>query len=217
MRTAFDSELRRLQAEILKMGSMAETAIAQAVTSLKNQDEELATKVIATDDEVDDMEMAIENLCLRLIALQHPVATDLRVVAAVLKICTDIERLVDLATNIAEITLKIGRVPLIKPLEDIPRMADAAQSMVRDSLDTFVSRDEGMAKEVCLRDEEVDQIYAELHDELMDFITSSQDPIQVEQAANLLFVARQLERIADHATNIGERVIYMVTGRRESY
>lgn len=217
MRSSFDNALTLLRTEMLKMSSMAEAAIARAVLSLKEQDVQLAEQVIAMDDEVDDMELSIEDTCLKLITLQHPVAGDLRIIISVLKICTDIERLADLATNIAEVTLRIGDSPLIKPLEDIPKMADAVQLMVRESLEAFVSRDECKAREVCLSDDAVDRMYSDLHDELMGYMTSSHDPRCVEQAANLLFVARQLERIADHATNIGDRVIYMVTGKRDSY
>lgn len=214
MRAAFENDLRRLQTEILKMGSMAETAIAHAILSLQTQDGKLAASVITGDDEVDRMELGIEELCVKLIALQQPLAGDLRVITGMLKICTDIERLADLATNVAEVALRIGKAPLIKPLEDIPEMANIAQSMVRDGLNALVARDAAAARAVCLRDDEVDQMYSQLHAELMEFICSSLSSKDVEQAVDLLFVARQLERIADHATNIAERVIYMVTGMR---
>lgn len=217
MRAAFDAQLESLQQEMLRMAEMAVKAITQAVTSLQNQDPELAHKVITDDVQVDALDLDLERRCQQLLALQSPLARDLRIVASVMRISTDIERLADLATNIAEITIKIGKTPLIKPLEDIPRMAEMAQAMVRDSLEAFVKRDAELARDVCQRDNEVDQLYSMLHDELMEFISESDDPQKVEQAANLLFVARYLERIADHATNIGERVIYMVTGQRESY
>ena len=217
MRVAFEAELSKLQQEMLRMGSMAEKLVAESVLSLERQDSDLAQRVIDADDEVDSMELEMENMCVRLLALQHPLAGDLRVVATVLKIATDLERLADYATNIAEITLAVGKAPFIKPLEDIPLMASMAEEMVRDGLDAFVARDVSKAKAVCLRDDDVDRIYSVVHDELMEFVTRKSDPALVEQAANLLFVARYLERIADHGTNIGERVIYMVTGRRESY
>lgn len=217
VREAFDAQLSALQQDVLKMGSIAEEAIAGAVQSLQKQDLDLAQKVLAQDDKVDELDLEIEDHCLKLLALQSPLARDLRAIATVMRIATDVERLADLATNIAEVTLRIGRQPLVKPLEDIPRMAEMAQELVRESLDAFVARDTEKAREVCLRDAEVDRIYSELHDELMTFITGNREQRQVEQAANLLFVARYLERIADHATNIGERVIYLVTGKRERY
>lgn len=203
-----------MQQEILKMGSLVEEAIHRSIKGLKHQDLALAQSVIVGDDRIDELEVAIEEKCMRVIALQHPVAGDLRTVGAVLKTITDIERIGDQATNIAEITLRIGNQPLIKPLVDIPRMSDMAEKMVRQSLDAFVNRDVELAKQVCYADDPIDELYAFLFDELMGFVLEGDDMRRATQAINLLFVARYVERIADHATNIAERVIYMVTGER---
>ncbi|HYH04769.1 MAG TPA: phosphate signaling complex protein PhoU, partial [Bacillota bacterium] len=159
----------------------------------------------------------IEEDCIRLIALQQPLARDLRVVTTVLRTSADLERIADHATNIAEITERIGSEQLIKPLYDIPKMAELAEGMVRSSLQAFVDRDVTAAKATCLRDDQVDSLYEAILHELTDFILGDADRPQVVQSMNLLFVARFLERVADHATNIGERVIYLVTGKIERY
>lgn len=199
------------------MGSMVEEAIHLAVESLARQNLELAQEIIDGDDRIDDLSRKIEEDCIRLIALQQPIARDLRVITTVLKMVTDLERIADHATNIAEITQRIGKTPLIKPLIDIPRMAGMAEAMVRDSLKAFVDRDLEFAKATCLRDDEVDKLYESLLNELTGFIIQGGDAERVVQSMNLLFAARYLERVADHATNIGERVIYLVTGSVERY
>lgn len=199
------------------MGSMVEEAIHLSVQSLAKQDLALAQKIIDGDDAIDDLSLKIEEDCIRLIALQQPIARDLRVITSVLKTVTDLERIADHGTNIAEIVQRIGTAPLIKPLENIPKMAKQVEAMVRDSLKAFVDRDVDFAKNTCLRDDEVDKVYEDLFNELTGFILAGKEAYQVEQAMNLLFAARYLERVGDHATNIGERVIYLVTGRTERY
>lgn len=199
------------------MGSMVEEAIHLSVQSLAKQDLALAQKIIDGDDAIDDLSLKIEEDCIRLIALQQPIARDLRVITSVLKTVTDLERIADHGTNIAEIVQRIGTAPLIKPLENIPKMATLVEAMVRDSLKAFVDRDVDFAKNTCLRDDEVDKVYENLFNELTGFILAGKETYQVEQAMNLLFAARYLERVGDHATNIGERVIYLVTGRTERY
>lgn len=216
-RQGFHREIEDLQQEILRMGSMVEDAIHRAITSLKTQDLDLAAAIIDGDDKIDAMEQDIEEKCLKLIALQQPLAKDLRTISTILKTVTDLERIGDQANNIAEITLRIGHEPLIKPLIDIPRMAEMSQRMVKESLDAFVNQDVDLARKVCRDDEPVDQLYSDLFDELMGFILEGGDVHRATQAINLLFVARYLERVADHATNIGERVIYMVTGERVAH
>ncbi|MGE5583352.1 MAG: phosphate signaling complex protein PhoU [Bacillota bacterium] len=216
-REGLDKSLSQLQQELLKMGSMVEEAIHLAVESLARQNLELAQEIIDGDDRIDDLSRKIEEDCIRLIALQQPIARDLRVITTVLKMVTDLERIADHATNIAEITQRIGKTPLIKPLIDIPRMAGMAEAMVRDSLKAFVDRDLEFAKATCLRDDEVDKLYESLLNELTGFIIQGGDAERVVQSMNLLFAARYLERVADHATNIGERVIYLVTGSVERY
>ncbi|MGD9155653.1 MAG: phosphate signaling complex protein PhoU [Bacillota bacterium] len=216
-RGLFDHSLSELQQELLKMGSMIEEAIHLAVESLAKQNLALAQQIIDGDDQIDELTLKIEEDCIRLIALQQPLALDLRVITTVLKTATDLERIADHATNIAEITQRIGKEPLIKPLDDVPRMAVLVETMIRNSLKAFVDRDVAFAKATCLADEEVDQLYEAVFNELTEFNLAEDDKAQIVQSMNLLFVARYLERVGDHATNIGERVIYMVTGRNERY
>jgi phosphate transport system protein len=216
-RGLFDRSLSELQQELLKMGSMIEEAIHLAVESLIKQNLVLAQQIIDGDDLIDDLTLKIEEGCIRLIALQQPLASDLRVITTVLKTATDLERIADHATNIAEITQRIGQEPFIKPLNDIPRMASLVEGMMRNSLKAFVDRDVALAKTTCLQDEQVDTIYEAIFNELTEFNLAEDDKAQIVQSMNLLFVARFLERVGDHATNIGERVIYLVTGRNERY
>jgi phosphate transport system protein len=217
VREGLDKSLSDLQQELLRMGSMVEEAIHLAVESLAKQDLKLARQIIDGDDLIDDLSLKIEEDCIRLIALQQPIAKDLRVVTTVLKTVTDLERIADHATNIAEITERIGTDKLIKPLIDIPRMAKMVEAMVRDSLKAFVDRDVASATENCLKDDAVDKLYEELFNEFSGFILKGEDSRRATQAMSLLFAARYLERVGDHATNIGERVIYLVTGERARY
>lgn len=212
IRFSFERALEELQHDILRMGSLVEQAIYDSVQSLAQQDLALAEKVIKGDDIIDDMETEIEDKCVRLLATQQPLATDLRTISAVFKIITDLERMGDHAIDIAKTTKRIANQPLIKPLIDIPRMAKITQQMVRDGLDAFVKRDVELAKKLCEIDDEVDHIYRQIFRELLTYMM--EDPRTISQATHLLFVGRYLERIADHATNIGERVIYLATGER---
>ncbi|HHV54298.1 MAG TPA: phosphate signaling complex protein PhoU [Firmicutes bacterium] len=213
-RQAFDEELRALQEQILKMGGLVEEAVRRAVRSLVDQDLDEAERVIEGDDLVDKVQQEIEEQSLRLIALQQPLARDLRTVATILRVIIDLERIGDHAVNIALITRRIGHEPLIKPLIDIPRMAELTDRMVKGSLDSLVKRDTALAERICHADDEVDELYASLFDELIGFVLAGGDVRRATQAINLLFVARYLERIADHATNIAEGVIFLVTGNR---
>ncbi len=216
-RRAYEDELEALNRDILRMGSMVEDAVRASVEALAVQDLYQAQTVIDNDPVIDGLELGVEQRCVNLLALQQPMAKDLRLVATAISIVTDLERMGDHAVNISEVTMRIGNRPLIKPLIDIPRMAALSQDMIRGSLDAFVSRDAELARATCRKDDDVDATYEALFDELVGFIITSRDESVSTQAVNLLFVARFLERIADHATNIGERVIYMVTGRRETY
>jgi phosphate transport system protein len=216
-RGLFDQSLSELQQELVKMGSMVEEAIHLAVESLIKQNLVLAQQIIDGDDLIDDLTLKIEEGCIRLIALQQPLASDLRVITTVLKTTTDLERIADHATNIAEIVQRIGKEPFIKPLNDIPQMAGLVEGMIRNSLKAFVDRDVASAKTTCLQDEQVDTVYEAIFNELTEFNLAEDDKAQIVQSMNLLFVARFLERVGDHATNIGERVIYLVTGRNERY
>jgi phosphate transport system protein len=216
-RDGFDKSLNGLQQEMLRMGSMVEEAIRLAVQALSDQDPALAQKIVDGDDFIDDLSNQIEDDCIRLIALQQPLARDLRVITTVLKTVTDLERIADHATNIAEIVQRIGKAKLIKSSVDIPKMAGMVQNMVRDSLKAFVDRDVEFAKATCRKDDEIDKLYEDFFIELTGFVMAGGDSEQVVQALNLLFVARFLERVGDHATNIGERTIYLVTGKKEKY
>lgn len=198
------------------MGGRSTEAIHLAIASLASQDLELAQKVVDGDDVIDRMNKEIEDECIRLIATQQPIAKDLRIVTTVLKTTTDLERIADHATNIAEITLRIGRKPLIKQLVDIPAMAKTVEERVHSALEALINRDVEKATETCLSDELVDQQYEKLLLELMGYIGSGDDGDRL-QALNLLFTARFLERVGDHATNIAERVIYLVTGNYVKY
>lgn len=190
-----------------------EEAIANSAKSLARQDRALAEQVIEGDKPIDDLELFIEEQCMQLLALQQPLAKDLRKIGTILKASTDLERMADQATNIAELTIAIGSSPLIKPLIDIPRMAEIARGMVHNSIEAFVREDEQLARNVCQEDEEVDLLYASLFEELVGFLAHGQEGKDAEQIVHLLFTARALERIADHATNISERVVYMITGQ----
>lgn len=191
---------------------MVEEAIFHAVKSLKQRDDELAQQVIAGDARIDESLVQIEDCCVRLLALQQPMARDLRVISTAMKIVTDLERMADLAVNIAKVTLRLSGQPLIKPLIDVPRMMEISQEMTRISLDAYVQEDTEQV--ICLLDydREVDALYNQIFRELLTFMM--EDPHTIKQATQLLFVARFLERIADHATNVGESVYYMIKGER---
>lgn len=210
MRRTFDEELSALKQRILKMGSLVETMLDKAVESLKIKDSDMAREVLVMEDEVDVLEKEIEHKCLQLIATQQPLAKDLRRIAAGFKIITDLERMADYCEDIAKTTLRLEGQPLIKPLIDIPRMSDLAQGMVKDALDCYVEENVELAYKMCQDDDMVDHIYSQIIRELLTYMM--EDPHKISQATSLLFVGRYIERIADHATNIGERVIYMVTG-----
>lgn len=213
-RQSFDKSLEELQQEILRMGSLVEQAIFNAVDSLAQTDPSMAQKVITGDELINQKELDIEDLCIKLIATQQPMAKDLRRIGAGFKIITDLERMGDHAVDIAKITVRLDGQPLIKPLIDIPRMAKLSREMVRDSLDSYVKSDMNLAKSLKTKDDEIDHLYANLFDELFEFM--ARDPATIQQATYLLFIGRYIERIGDHATNIGERVIYLVTGERKA-
>lgn len=212
MRKHFLEELENLKKSILAMGDMAINSVNIAVLSLVQRDEKKAREVINGDDKLDEMEMKIEKDCISLIALQQPIAEDLRIIAAGLKIITDLERIGDRAVDIAEIVLEMADRPHVKPLIDIPRMSELAQEMIKDSLIAFAANDVKLAESLGKRDDLVDALNDQVRRELMEIII--EDPRKLADATRLMFVASYLERIADHSTNIGERVIYMVEGRR---
>ncbi len=211
-RQTYDQELELLRHELLMMGELVSAAIDKAVTSLAKQDITLARQVIDGDDVIDDLEISIEEKCMLLIARQQPLARDLRIISTGMKITTDLERMGDHAFDIANVTLRIAGQPLIKPLVDIPQMAKMSQKMLRDSLEAYTRMDIALAEQVCLNDDAVDDLYQQIFRELLTYMM--EDPKNIGQATQLIFVGRFLERIADHATNIAEWVIYLVTGQR---
>lgn len=211
-RHTYDQELEALRKELLSMGKLVSEAIEDAVNSLAKQDVDLARKVIDGDDAIDNLEISVEDKCMVLIARQQPMARDLRIISTGLKITTDLERMGDHAYDIANVTLRLANQPLIKPLVDIPRMAKMAQKMLHDSLEAYTRMDIALAEQVCLADDAVDDLYQQVFRELLTYMM--EDPKTISQATQLIFVGRYLERIADHATNIAEWVIYLVTGQR---
>ncbi len=208
--TAFEQELEQIQQGILRMGGLVEDAIGRAMRSLVDRDEALAKATIERDHLVNRYEVEIDQECLRVLALRNPTAVDLRLIITGLKISTDLERIGDLAVNMCERSLELIQVPPLKPLIDLPRMAEITQAMVRASLDAYIKRDADQAQEVCRRDDEVDQLNDQVNRELLTYMM--ENPTTIGRAMALSMVSRYLERIADHATNISEMVIYLVKG-----
>ncbi len=206
----FTVELEELGNKLLEMAGLVESAINRSVRSLVDQDRELAEQVIRDEPKINRMEMEVDGMVTRLLALRQPVARDLRFLTAALKINTDLERIGDLAQHIAERSLSLMHHPLVKPMVDIPNMASMVQSMLLKCLDAFVNQDEGLARSVLLADEEVDTLRDAVYAELLT--TMQRDPGVVQAAVDLIFVARNLERIGDHATNIAEDVVFLVKG-----
>jgi phosphate transport system protein len=210
LREAFERDLQRLQDEVLILGSMVENAIIESVESLKQRDREKARRLIAEDRMFNEKRFAIEDDTLVLIATQQPMAGDLRTLAAVLSIISELERIGDYAKGIAKINLMIGEEPLLKPLMDIPRMAEKARDMLHQALEAFVQRDVDLARAIPDEDDEVDALYNQVYRELLTFIIN--DPTTIDQATYLLWAAHNLERAADRVINICERVVFTVTG-----
>ena len=210
-RTVLDQSLRALQDDLLELGRLVEEAITKAVQALKDRDLEASRHVIQGDDVIDQKRFQLEERCLELIATQQPIATDLRMVISVLHIAVELERMGDYAEGIGKISLMMGNEPPLKPLIDIPRMTEKCIDMLRRSLDALVRRDVVMATQVCKDDDEVDGLYDQVYHELLMFMI--QDPKTIQRATYLLWAAHDLERSADRATNIAERVIFLVTGQ----
>jgi phosphate transport system protein len=208
---AYEEQLGQLRTAVLEMGGLVEEQIGQAVRALIQRDEALARATIERDHTVNRFDVEIDDLSLKLLALRQPAARDLRLITTALKITTDLERIGDMATHIAERAIELaGELP-IKPYIDIPRMADVARDMLRRSLDAFVREDTELALGVCLADDMIDQLHEQLFRELLSYMV--ENPATVSRAMRLLFVSKYLERVGDHATNIAEMVIFMVKGR----
>ena len=212
-RAAFHKKLREIQDDILAMGSMVSKAILRSIEALKNRDMELAHQIIADDKKINQKRFEIEEKCVELIATQQPMASDLRIILAVLNIISEVERIGDYAEGIAKIAILIGNEPPLKPLIDIPRMADQTVEMLRRSLDAFVNRDAAAARKISAEDDDIDHLYDQVFRELLTFM--AEDPKTITRATRLIWVAHNLERSADRVTNICERVVYVVTGKME--
>jgi phosphate transport system protein len=207
----FEAELRDLRERLLKLGGLVEQAIALSVRALAERNTEIAERVCEDDKRVNRLEIEIDELCLRLLALRQPAASDLRFITLALKIVTDLERIGDQAVNIAQRALELNREPQLKPYIDLPRMAERAQRMVKESLDAFVARDTALARQVCAEDAEVDALKEQIFRELLTFMM--EDARTIPRAIRLILISRFLERVADHATNIAEMVVYMVESK----
>ena len=214
MRNRFDRQLSTLNDELIEMGSMIEKSIETAIKALVNQDVDLARHAIEADEEIDRQERIIEDLCLKLLLQQQPVAKDLRLISSALKMITDMERIGDHASDISEITIALAAQPYIKKLEHIQQMAKETMIMLVGSIEAFVDKDLKKANEVIKRDDVVDDLFDKVKKELIQMIHENAD--KGEQAADLLMVAKYMERIGDHATNISEWVIFSITGEHKS-
>ena len=207
----YEEDLRGLRAGLLKMGGLVERQIAEAVDALVNRDSEHAREVIARDEEVNRMDNDNDEQCIRLLALHQPTASDLRFITTALKITTDLERIGDMAVNICERALELNEEPQLKPYIDIPRMARTSERMIRESLDAFVREDTDLALKVCKDDQEVDDLNSQIFRETISFMI--EDPHTINRAMKISSISKYLERIADHATNIAEMVVFMVKGK----
>lgn len=212
-RTYFEKALEQLHNNIIMMGTLVEESIDNAIKALKTQDKILAKKVFDDDDLIDDQEELIEKLCLTLIARQQPIARDLRNITAALKIITDLERIGDHSADISELTMRLSDSNYIKPLIDIPKMAEMAKIMVDKSITSYIEMDLDLAFEVCASDDYVDELFDNIKNELVAIVKN--DAKSMDQVVDFLLIAKYLERMADHATNISEWVSYVITGNHE--
>lgn len=213
IRTAFHRKLKEIQDDILTMGSMVEKAILRSMDALKNRKIDLAKQVIAEDAKVNEKRFEIEEKCIQLIATQQPMASDLRTIISVLNVITELERVGDYAVGIARVVILIGDEPPLKPLIDLPRMAEKTADMLHRGLDAFINRDVAAARQIVKEDDEIDALYDQVFRELITFM--AEDGRTITRATRLIWVAHNLERSADRVTNICERVVFMVTGKME--
>ena len=211
MQRHFHEELEALKQTLLAMGGLVEDQIRRVMRALTERDDALAQEVIDRDRQVNTYDVEVDETCVNLLALHQPAAGDLRVITTAMKIVTDLERIGDQAVNIAQRVLELNREPQLKPYIDLPRMAERAQAMVKESLDAFVSRDTDLARRVCSADSEVDALKEQIFRELLTFMM--QDARAIPRAIRLILISRFLERVAEHATNISEMVIYLVDAK----
>ena len=213
IRTTFHKKLNEVQDDVLAMGSMVEKAILRSVESLKKRDLEMANQVVAGDIHINNKRFDIENRCINLFATQQPMASDLRIIISVLNIITDLERIGDYADGTAKIAIMLSDEPPLKPLIDIPRMAEKVSDMLRRSLDAFIKQDSEAARQIAAEDDEIDELHSQVLRELLTYMV--EDPKTVTRATRLIWVNQNLERCGDRVTNICERVIFLVTGKME--
>jgi len=207
----FHDELDALKQTLLAMGGLVEDQIRRAMQALLERDDVIAQEVIDRDRQVNTYDVEVDEQCVNLLALHQPAASDLRFITTAMKIVTDLERIGDQAVNIAQRALELNREPQLKPYIDLPRMADRAQRMVKESLDAFVAGDTALARQVCAADAEVDALKEQIFRELLTYMM--EDPRTVSRAIRVILISRFMERVADHATNIAEMVIYLVEGK----
>lgn len=206
----YEEELAELNRKLLEMAALVESRIAKSVKALREGNMILAQEVIKSDEQINSMEIDVDNLCIKILALYQPEAGDLRAVTMIMKVNNDLERIGDHASSISRIALFMAEYPPVKPLVDIPKMADKAMEMLRESLDAFIRKDSALAVRVCEKDDEVDSYEPQIVRELMTFVMA--DPSAIDRALRYIYVARHLERVADLATNIAENAYYMATG-----
>jgi phosphate transport system protein len=213
VREAFRENIKELEQELIGMGEMVIRAVDRSVGALKSRNKDEAKRIISEDLLINKKRWDIEEKCINLIATQQPVATDLRKIIALLNIITDLERMGDHAEGIAKIVIMLGDEPLVKPLIDIPRMAEKTTGMIKRSLEAFINRDAKTARAICNEDDEVDRLYDQVYRELLSFMI--EDPTTITRATYLMWTAHNLERIADRVTNVCERIVFLVTGTME--
>ncbi len=211
MERHFEQELQLLKDRLLHMGSLAERMIQIAIKGLVDRDEKILKEVFDSEQKVNQLHVEVDERCLLLLALRQPIAVDLRLITAAMKINTDLERIGDQAVNIAQNTIMLLKEPVLKPLIDTPHMAQIAAGMVKDALDSFVKKDADLARNILTRDDQVDNLKDQIFRELLTYMLSN--PASITRAIDLILISRNLERIADHATNIAEDVIFMVVGK----
>src|SRR6516225_1134689 len=207
---SYDEELRRLNNTITRMGGLAESQVAASIDAVVKRDSDLAASVVETDAEVDQLEHDVSLLVVRLLALRQPMARDLREILAALKIASDLERICDYAANVAKRSIALNQTPPVRPVYALPRMAQLAQLLIKDVIDAYVARDADRAYAVWMRDAELDEMYSSLFRELLTYMM--EDPRNISACTHLLFMAKNIERIGDHATNIAEDLYYLVHG-----
>lgn len=210
VRTEFESELEKLHLSLIRMGGLIEEAIDNSITAFEKRDDEMAHQVIEHDKQVDDLERIVESQCLRLLLRQQPVAKDLRSISTALKIVTDMERIGDHAVGIADLSLRFGQASTLQPVEQVPMMARMASAMVKDAVNAFVHSDMKLCNDVIARDDEVDHLFHTVQREITAILVHNE--AQADQAIDLLMIAKYIERIADHAENVAEWVIFYMTG-----